>query len=838
MTDRKRQGNLLGFLSRSRKGNEESEEGISYGISQPIDEFELDQDRGLNREPANSTAATGTVGQHISESSAEILPYSDVEIAQSQTHNDEVSDEEIVDKVRDKSEFVAARAKPKRQKTDRSEYDFLPPQIHGGKTLRFQPCWLKKHSWLHVESHIPGVLCKICKDANELGLVPVGVADGRTEDVFVKTGYRNWKRALDKFRIHERSSGHNFASLQLAQHKAPAVNTQLSLHCAQQQLQARNALLHIISSVRYLARQGVALRGHDSSNGNLVQLLRLRSEDCADIKTWMDSRYKDYTSWKIQNEILESLAHAIVRELCEEIRAANSFAIVVDGTSDISHCEQEAISVRYVDASLKPNEVFLGFYHLDSGTDGQRMADMILDVLLRLNLPVSCLRGQTYDGGSNMAGKFNGAQAIIKMKQPLALFVHCLMHCGNLAVQEAIEASPIVRDAIALVNELGIICHQSTKLNNCMRRASKNMYDNSDECADEDEASAASHLNTVPRHSPNQTSHLRPLCPTRVLCRGPAVRAVLSDMERILDALQDYADESNGESAARARGLITSLGNGNVIIGLKIALQILSHLENLNRAVQCRQSSVSGMVTAMKLTSDSLQEMRKDEVFQSLFKETQELCAKLDVPTPAVPRQRRPPARYTGTAVAHSYRTPVEFYRVQYFEFLDAARSALERRYDQPGLLKYVELENVLLRNNSNEQVLEKTQSYPEVIVDKLVVQLAMFRQQGFDCKTVDSIAAKLLSLEPSVRALFSQIECVTRLLLTVPASNAEAERSFSGLRRLKTYLRNSMGQGRLNHVAVLHAHQERLDALNLIKIANDFVQKCQTRRVTFGKFI
>jgi len=36
-------------------------------------------------------------------------------------------------------------------------------------------------------------------------------------------------------------------------------------------------------------------------------------------------------------------------------------------------------------------------------------------------------------------------------------------------------------------------------------------------------------------------------------------------------------------------------------------------------------------------------------------------------------------------------------------------------------------------------------------------------------------------------RYMFNEVEQVIRLLLTVPCSNAEAERSFSALRRLKT---------------------------------------------------
>jgi len=40
---------------------------------------------------------------------------------------------------------------------------------------------------------------------------------------------------------------------------------------------------------------------------------------------------------------------------------------------------------------------------LQHGTDARSMADMICDVLLRLNLPLSMLCGQTYDGASSMS---------------------------------------------------------------------------------------------------------------------------------------------------------------------------------------------------------------------------------------------------------------------------------------------------------------------------------------------------------------------------------------------------------------------------------------------------
>lgn len=66
------------------------------------------------------------------------------------------------------------------------------------------------------------------------------------------------------------------------------------------------------------------------------------------------------------------------------------------------------------------------------------------------------------------------------------------------------------------------------------------------------------------------------------------------------------------------------------------------------------------------------------------------------------------------------------------------------------------------------------------------------------------------------VRGLFDQVEVRIRILMVVPVSSCEAERSFSALRRLKTWLRATMAQQRFNNVVVCNVHKERLDKLNM----------------------
>ena len=70
-----------------------------------------------------------------------------------------------------------------------------------------------------------------------------------------------------------------------------------------------------------------------------------------------------------------------------------------------------------------------------------------------------------------------------------------------------------------------------------------------------------------------------------------------------------------------------------------------------------------------------------------------------------------------------------------------------------------------------------------------------------------------------------------------MPATNAASERSFSAMRRLKTYLRSTMHQSRLNHIMLLNINKEKIDNLNINTIADEFVQGNEHRLRFFGKF-
>ena len=53
----------------------------------------------------------------------------------------------------------------------------------------------------------------------------------------------------------------------------------------------------------------------------------------------------------------------------------------------------------------------------------------------------------------------------------------------------------------------------------------------------------------------------------------------------------------------------------------------------------------------------------------------------------------------------------------------------------------------------------------------------------------------------------------------------------------MKTYLRSTTGDSRLNHLMMLHVHKDRTDAPTLVDAAHDFVGEKENRKQLFGTF-
>ena len=233
----------------------------------------------------------------------------------------------------------------------------------------------------------------------------------------------------------------------------------LSKQVSQERKVNRDHLMTVLSTIQFLARQGLPLRGgNDSKDFNFYQLVLLRSENSAEI---LDRPRFKYTSPEMQNEILSIMALKVLREIVCQLQSL-VYTVMIDETTDISNTERVVLVFRWVDNALSAHEEFVGLYQTKC-TDAGALVSVIKDTLLRFNLKLNLCRGQCYDGASAMSGTRNGVAKNLLDEEPRAVYTHCYGHALNLAVNDTIRQSPIMKSALDTVNEVSKLIKKSPK---------------------------------------------------------------------------------------------------------------------------------------------------------------------------------------------------------------------------------------------------------------------------------------------------------------------------------------------------------------------------------------
>ena len=249
------------------------------------------------------------------------------------------------------------------------------------------------------------------------------------------------------------------------------------------------------------------------------------------------------------------------------------------------------------------------------------------------------------------------------------------------------------------------------------------------------------------------------------------------------------------------------------------------------------------------MTIKTLESLRCDSSFDLFWRNTRQKTSERDIDEPSLPRKRRVPARFEDGLASNEYpETATDMYRKIYFEALDLIICRIKDRFDQEDYKIYINLEQLLVKAAKSQPYEEEfkiiTDFYGTYFNTNLLkLHLDIFYSSFLESNTgrpEDTFFVDILnyvkSLTNAQKLLISEVVKAVRLILVLPATNASSERSFSALRRIKTYLRTTMSQKRLNHMMLLYVHKERVSSLNLIAVANEFVNS-NHRQSIFGEF-
>jgi hypothetical protein len=169
------------------------------------------------------------------------------------------------------------------------------------------------------------------------------------------------------------------------------------------------------------------------------------------------------------------------------------------------------------------------------------------------------------------------------------------------------------------------------------------------------------------------------------------------------------------------------------------------------------------------------------------------------------------------------------------FEVIDNMKGELSRRFCdvQPMLLSCdtVNPNSDLFLDFPTMKPLAEAYAYLGIDSNSLkaqaVVAKTMFRSHiGPPAKTcTQDILQTLLQME----CAFKDLAIFTKLVLTIPVSSAGAERSFSAMKRVKTYLRSTMSHCRLSNLCIISI--ERAMSSKLMAETGPVVDKFASKR-------
>ncbi|XP_026811042.1 zinc finger MYM-type protein 1-like [Rhopalosiphum maidis] len=683
---------------------------------------------------------------------------------------------------------------------------------HLGRKFRTE--WYTSFPWIEYSPSSNSAYCFYCR-----------VFPSKTSDpTFVSVGFKQWSKASFKsFPQHEKSFGHKEASAKLAGYKnskkSGSIISKVNTHHQQIVADNRAYLKCILDSLLFCARQGIAIRGHrvdeDSSNkGNFLELLTLRAKDNDIIQRYFIEKEKTfrYVSGDYTNTFLEYLANIVIENIIDNVIAAGIFSIIVDETQDLSRHEQVAIIIRYATKDLSPAEVFLGFYKTEN-TDGETLSMLIKSTLVSHGLKIENLRGQCYDGAASMRGSYKGVQARIKEENHLAMYIHCNAHILNLCLIDLAKQVSYVRNVFGTLNTLHNFIGASSKRHAIFEK----MY---------------SVLNISTCEGPKT---LKSLSDTRWSCRLDALKAVLFNFQTVVSTLEDIS-ENDAVYGSDANALLKSINTFEFLFCIYFLKKILLLTNILSKYLQSSSIIYSNVQSMAKETIQELCNMRCEESFNNTWNEVDILRKQYNVSSPILPRKQKIPAKLGGGLKEVENTTINKHYKINiYFAVLDNIINDMSERFEENNLYILNCMQDILLNdtpNNNSFKEINKMYGFDE---DNLKAETKILNRMYKAVHNQSNVQSKINFIaSENYKAGFPTLTSLIQLFITIPTNSASCERSFSCLRRLKTYLRTTMGQSRLNSLGILQIERERSSLIDKDLVIEKFsaAAECRGRRL------
>ena len=478
-------------------------------------------------------------------------------------------------------------------------YNFKTTTI-GGRERKFNPDWFDEFgSWLEYSEYKEKAYCFCCflfrrRDKKEAGYA-----------AFVAKGWSGWNKkhrlndhVRDVNSVHNQAKRDCDALLQQDQHIYVAFNNQTN--AAKKAHYTRlNASIDV---TRVLLQQGLPFRGHDESEeslnkGNFKEFYAYTAQQNPELRKVVGPNAtgnNKLTSSMIQKDIAECFAKKILHSILEEI-GDGVFSLLVDESRDVAGKEQMAVVLRYAGKCGSAKESLVGLVHVKE-TTSKYLKSAIDDLFVKLSLSLKQVRGQGYDGASNMRGEFNGLQSLIMRENNTAYYVHCFAHQLQLVVVAVVRKHKWIGNFFDMISVLLNVVSGSSKRKDMIRDKYKEQVRGALGCGVLQSGTGLNQELALQRPGDTRwSSHQRTL-------------KSLIDLFPTFIKLVEYLEEQDRDDTNRrqACGLLVYFQSFDFVFYLQLMSNILAITNTLSMALQRKNQDIVNAVHCVQSTKDTL----------------------------------------------------------------------------------------------------------------------------------------------------------------------------------------------------------------------------------------
>ena len=318
-------------------------------------------------------------------------------------------------------------------------------------------------------------------------------------------------------------------------------------------------------------------------------------------------------------------------------------------------------------------------------------------------------------------------------------------------------------------------------------------------------------------------------CDTRWYSKKKGVHHFKTRLESTMFALDNIVQDDRGDEVVHCKGYLRELRSFKTALLLVILDEVLGEVNCLSEYLQCPDLIFTRAVELSRAVVSTLRRMRSPDAFERFWEQTEQISAAASIPSlsrdesPSPKRKRVAPTKLNSSVIltttgSRETQAMTHFIsmRILFYKILDTFCAEIEKRLiDNEALLELFDASNPHHENFLGEESLRMfCKQFTRFNLDETsLVQQAVVARSLLQEKNIGTSRGCLEYLLP-MKAGFHQLVPYFQMVLSFPVTSASCERSFSALKRIKTYLRSTMGDKRLSALAVLSIERDLTDDL------------------------